>query len=157
MIKISIEDIKRLREQTGAGVLDCRQALEEAGGDKEKALAILTKKGFEKAQKKEGRQTGTGAIGCYLHTDGKVASLVEVFCETDFVARIEEFKKLAHELALQVASMSPKDEKALLDQEYIREPTKKISQLLTEKKALLGENIKIGRMVRVKLGENAGN
>jgi elongation factor Ts len=154
MSKFSLAAIKRLRELTGAGILDCRQALEEAGGDEKEAAAILKTKGFAKAQKKEGRETAAGAIGCYLHTDGKVASLVELFCETDFVAKTEEFKTFAHELAMQVASMNPKNGKVLLDQEYIREPTKKISDLLIEKKALLGENIKIGRLVRIKVGED---
>lgn len=150
-MKVDIQKIKELREKTGVSVSQCRQALEKAEGDLNGALKFLKEWGAQVAEKKSERPTGAGLIEAYVHADGRTASLVEIFCETDFVAKTPEFKALAHELALQAASMNPKNEKALLDQEYIREPDKKIKDLLTEKIALLGENIKIGRFVRWKL------
>ena len=150
-MKVDIQKIKELREKTGVSVSQCRQALEKAGGDLNGARKFLKEWGIEIAEKKSDRPTGSGRIEAYVHADGRTASLVELLCETDFVAKTEEFKDFAHNLALQVASMAPKNEKALFDQEYIREPDKKIKDLLTEKIALLGENIKMGRFVRWKL------
>src|SRR3990172_112555 len=103
-----VDKIRRLREESGAPVIRVKKVLEEVGGDEKKALAILQKEGFEKAAKKEGRETSQGLIETYIHHSGKVAALVELFCETDFVARNELFRNLAHELALQVASMGAK-------------------------------------------------
>ncbi|MDZ7611245.1 MAG: elongation factor Ts [Candidatus Moranbacteria bacterium] len=102
-----MEKIKKIREATGAGVVDVKKALDEAGGSEEKALKILKQKGLEKADKKKDRQTREGIIGSYLHTDGKQASLIKVYCETDFVAKNEEFQALAKDLAMQVAAMNP--------------------------------------------------
>ena len=148
---IDVSFIKQLREETQAGVDDCRAALEEAKGDLKQAKEILKKKGFERAAKKGDRATNAGLIESYVH-GGRVASLVEILCETDFVARTDEFKTLAHEVAMQVASMNPKDAEELLKQEYIRDSSKTIEMLLKETIAKLGENIVLGRITRLELG-----
>lgn len=149
----STEMIKELREKTAAGVMDCRKALEEAKGDIEKAAEILRKQGLEKAEKKADRVTGQGLVSAYIHQTGKIGAIVEVSCETDFVARTEDFKILAHELAMQVASMNPKDVPDLLKQEYIRDSSKTISDLIKETIAKLGENIVVKKFSRIELGE----
>ncbi len=143
--------IKELREKTGAGINDCREAIEEAGGDLKKAEEILQKKGFEKALKKGDRETGSGLVEAYVHA-GRIGVLVELNCETDFVARTDEFKTLAHEIALQVSSMNPKNTEELLDQEYIRDGSKKIQDLIKAAIAKLGENIVLGRFSRIEIG-----
>ncbi len=152
-MKVTTEQIKLLRGQTGAGILECRKALETAGGDEKEALEILRKRGMEIAEKKQERETKQGVIETYSHNGGKVVSVVELLCETDFVARNEEFKTLAHELAMQVAAMNPPSIKDLLKQEYIRDASKKIDDLVKEAVGRLRENIKIGRIVRFALGE----
>lgn len=151
-MSIDIKLIKQLREKTSAGVADIREALEEASGNIKKAEDILRKKGFEKAAKKGDRITNAGLIESYVH-QGRVGSMVEVLCETDFVARTDEFKSLAHEIAMQIASMNPKDLSDLLKQEYIRDPSKTISDLVKEAIAKTGENITVGRIVRFELGK----
>lgn len=151
-MNISLDLLKKLREETSAGVSDCRQALEDANGDYEKAKKLLLARGVEKAAKKADRQTGSGLVESYVH-GGKVGVLVEVRCETDFVARTDDFKMLAHEVALQIAAMNPKDAKALLSSPYIRDPQKMIESLVKETIAKLGENITIGKFTRLVLGE----
>lgn len=103
-----IELIKKIRNQTGAGVIDIKKALEEAGGKEIQAIKILKRKGLEKADKKGDRVAKEGVISAYVHTNGKIASLVKLLCETDFVARNDEFKELANDLAMQIAAMDPK-------------------------------------------------
>lgn len=149
---VDVSLIKQLREETQAGVADCRAALEESNGDLKAAKEILKKKGFERAAKKGDRATNAGIIESYVHS-GRVASLVEILCETDFVARTDEFKTLAHEVAMQVASMNPKDSEELLKQEYIRDSSKTIEMLVKETIAKLGENITLGRISRIELGK----
>lgn len=149
---ISADLIKQLREKTAAGVMDSKKALEEANGDLVRAEEILRKQGLEKAEKKAGRETGEGLVEAYIHQTGKVGSMVEVLCETDFVARTEDFKALAHEIAMQVASMEPKNVDGLLKQEYIRDPKRTISDLVKETIAKLGENIVVKRFERFELG-----
>src|SRR3990167_9977279 len=149
---VDVSLIKKLREKTGAGVADCREALEEAKNDLKKAEEILTKKGFEKAAKKSDRETKAGLVESYVH-QARVGAMVELLCETDFVARTDEFKTLAHEVAMQVASMNPKDSATLLKQEYIRDPQKTIADLVKEVIAKLGENITVGRISRFELGK----
>lgn len=144
--------IKQLREKTGAGVADCREALEETKNDLKKAEDFLKKKGFEKAAKKGDRATNSGLVETYVH-QGRVGSMIELLCETDFVARTDEFRELAHELAMQVASMSPKDASELSKQEYIRDPQKTVEELVKEGIAKMGENITIGRLSRFELGK----
>ncbi len=149
---IDIKLIKQLREKTGAGVADCREALLESKGNFKKAEEILQKKGFEKAAKKSDRETNSGLVESYVHA-GRIGVLVELLCETDFVARTDEFKTLAHEISLQVSSMNPKNSAELLKQEYIRDNSKKIEDLIKETIAKLGENIVLGKFSRIEVGK----
>lgn len=149
MSKIDITLIKKLREETGVAIIRIREVLEEVGGDEKKAMVILKKEGVEKAAKREGRETGEGKIFVYAHHTGKVVGIVELLCETDFVAKNELFETLGKDIAMQIASMG--DEK-LLEQEFIKDPSKKISDLIKEVIAKTGENVRIGRVFRVELG-----
>ena len=151
-MSVDVNLLKRLREKTSAGVADCRAALEESKGNLKKAEEILRQKGFENAAKKGDRATNAGLIESYVH-QGRVGALVEVMCETDFVARTDEFKTLTHEISMQIASMNPKNSEVLLKQEYIRDPSKTIADLIKEAIAKLGENITIGRISRFELGK----
>lgn len=151
-MNISMDLLKKLREDTQAGVSDCRAALDDANGDYEKAKKLLIERGLEKAAKKEGKETSQGLVEAYVH-GGKVGVLVEVRSETDFVARNEEFKKLAHEVALQIAAMNPKDVPELLKSAYIRDSGATIESLVKQTIAKVGENITIARFTRISLGE----
>jgi elongation factor Ts len=153
MTAITIDQIKSLRESTGGGIMDCRRALDETKGDAKKAAELLRKWGIEKSEKKADRETRAGIVDAYIHAAGKVGVLIEVACETDFVAKTDDFKSLVHELALQIASMEPKDVKALLKQEYIRDTKVIIGDLVKEKIGKLGENISVIRFQRFALGE----
>lgn len=152
-IQISIDQIKKLREQTGAGVMDAKRALGETGGDFDRAVETLKERGLARAEKRSDREVAQGAIFAYIHAGGKVGVLLEVNCETDFVARTEEFKKLCQELAMQIAAMSPSNVEELLVQEYIRDVGKKVEELVKEVIAKTGENIVVRRFTRYKLGE----
>jgi len=151
-MKINVDLVKDLRENTGAGIMECRKALMDNNGDLNKAKECIKKLGIEKAEKKAGRETSEGLIETYIHATGKVGAMVELTCETDFVARTEEFKKLAHEIAMQIASMSPRDVESLLKQEYIRDPSMTISFLIKQLVAKVGENIVVKRFFRMELG-----
>lgn len=151
-MNISLDLLKKLRQETSAGVSDCRQALEDANGDLSKAKKLLTERGLEKAAKKEGKETGQGIVESYVHA-GKIGVLVELRCETDFVARTDEFKNLAHEVALQIASMNPKDTKELLAGTYIRDTSVTIEGFVKLTIAKVGENITVARFVRLELGQ----
>src|SRR3989338_10279934 len=152
MSNISIEDVKRLREQTAAGIADCRRALEEAKGDFTKAEGLLRSWGIAKAASKADRAVGAGLVDTYIHANGKVGAMVEVNCETDFVARTDEFKSLCHEVAMQVAAMDPKDVEELKKEDYIRDSSKTIETLIKETIAKIGENVVIKRFMRFELG-----
>ncbi|MBI2022139.1 translation elongation factor Ts [Candidatus Daviesbacteria bacterium] len=152
MSNISVEDIKKLRKETGAGIADCREALENSDGDFDKAKKYLKKKGLDKASSKTDRDVGSGLVETYSH-GGRVGVLVELLCETDFVARTDDFKNLAHELALQIASMNPSSVEDLMNQEYVREPDQKVEDLIKGVISKLGENIRVGRFERIALGE----
>ncbi len=149
---MNIEDIKKLREETGAGIADCREALKESDGNFEKAKEWLKKKGLDKASSKSEREVKAGIVDAYSH-GGKVGVMVELLCETDFVARTPDFKNLAHELALQIASMNPSSVEELLSQEYIRDNSTTVDQLIKSVIGKLGENIQVGRFERIALGE----
>lgn len=149
---VSVELIKQLREQTGAGIADCRKALEETGEDIDKAKKLLKTWGIEKADKKSERKTTAGLVYAYVHTGGRVGVLLETNCETDFVGRTDDFQNLCKELSLQIASMSPKDVDTLLKQEYIRDGSQTIDQLIKSTIGKLGENIVVKRFVRYELG-----
>ena len=149
---VNIEDLKKLREETGAGIADVRVALEEADGNVEKAKELIRQKGLDKAASKSDREVKAGIVEVYTH-GGRIGVLVQVLCETDFVAKTESFKELAHEVAMQIASMNPETNEELLAQEYIRDGSKTIEQLVKETIAKLGENIQIGKFARIALGE----
>lgn len=152
-MKKNLNQIKQLRLETKVGVMDCRQALQASGGDLRKARQWLKKKGMASAGKRGGRETKCGLIETYSHNDGQVVSVVELNCETDFVARTNEFKKLAHELAMQVAAMDPKNVQELLKQPYIRDEKVTIEELIKEAIGKIGENIVVGCLARFELGE----
>jgi elongation factor Ts len=199
-MSISAEKVKSLREKTGAGMMDCKKVLVEAGGDEERAVILLRERGLAKAAKKAGRATGQGVIGSYVHSTGKIGVMVELRCETDFVAKNEKFKAFAKDLAMQVAAanplcLAPEDvppavlereraiykkqvldegkpeniaekivegrlkkfykEACLLEQAFIKDDKKSIRDLVAELVAVLGENIQVGRFMRLNLGEEA--
>jgi elongation factor Ts len=166
-LEITAQMIKELRAQCGAGVMDCRSALVFTEGDMDKALAILKEKGLAKAEKKAARVTMMGLVESYIHTAGRIGALVEINCETDFVARTDDFKCLAHDIAMQIAALSPiyiseEDvpegtkvdpvEACLLSQPFIKDPTQSIKDRIVATIAKTGENIKIRRFTRYELG-----
>jgi elongation factor Ts len=168
-LQVSTTAIKDLREKTGAGVMDCKKALLEAEGNLEKAAEILNERGIALARKKAERVADQGVIETYVHPGGRIGVLVEVNCETDFVARTDEFKELAHNLALQIAAMCPQfispeeieketetdiDTKTacLLLQPFIKDPERTVQDIVTETIAKVGENIKVRRFIRFELG-----
>ena len=153
MIDISTRAIKKLRDETGAGVMDVRAALKKANGDEEAAKKILKEKGLEKIAEKAHRKTDQGIIETYIHADGRIGAMVHLACETDFVARTAEFRELAKELAMQIAAMDPKDTDELLSQEYIRDSSRSVKELLAEVVAKTGENIKVKKISRFALGD----
>lgn len=198
-LMIKPEDVKRLREQTGAGIMDCKRALQEADGDYETAVAWLREKGLSTAAKKAGREAREGVVTSYIHHGSRLGVLLELNCETDFVARTDDFQQLARELAMQVAGMGPRyvsrddvpaevieeqkrlfaldaeregrpadrvpmivegklnkwlESVSLLDLPY-RDTDKRVGDLITEKVALLGENIQVARFVRMAVGEQS--
>ena len=152
MAKISIEEIKRLRSLTGVGITDAKQALTDAGGDFDKALEEMRKKGLTKAEKRGEREARAGLIGSYVH-DGRIGVLVEVNCETDFVAKTDEFKELVKDLTLQICSGDPEDVDDLLKQEFVKDTSKTVGDIVKEANAKLGENIVVRRFERLALGE----
>ncbi|MBC5823492.1 MAG: elongation factor Ts [Candidatus Eremiobacteraeota bacterium] len=174
-------DIKSLREMTNAPVMDCRRALAESGGDKEAAKRILAQRGQQLAEKKAGREVREGFIGHYIHQGGKLGVLVELACETDFVAKNDQFKRLAHDLAVHICASRPVyvardevpedvrrakesehagkvekffEESVLLDQPYVRDESKTIGELVGAMVGVLGENIRIRRFARFDIGES---
>ena len=152
MVNVSLDQLKRLRAETSAGVSDCRQALEDAKGDYAAAKKLLIERGVEKAAKKKDREVKSGLIESYIHANGKVGVLLELACETDFVARTDDFKKLAHEICLQVAAMNPKTVKDLTGSAYIRDAAVTIEVLIKQTIAKVGENITVVRFHRMSLG-----
>ena len=198
-LMIKPEDVKRLREATGAGIMDCKRALEESGGDVDAAVLWLREKGLSTAAKKAGRAAREGIIQSYIHHGSRLGVLLELNCETDFVARTDDFQQLAREIAMQIAGMAPQyvsredvpagvleeqkrlfavdaerdgrpadrvpmiiknklnkwfESVCLLEQPY-RDTDRKVGDLITEKVALLGENIKVARFARMAIGETA--
>lgn len=146
---VTMELIKQLREKTGAGVMDAKKALEESQGDMKKAEAWIAAKGIQRAEKKADRETAQGMIGVYIHHTGKSGAIVKLLCETDFVARTDDFKQLAKELAMQVVSMEPESVDALLKQEYVRDAKLTIEQLVKQVAGKLGENVKVEAFERL--------
>lgn len=202
MAEITAAAVKQLREKTGAGMMECKNALVEAGGNEEQAIDILRKRGLASAKKREGRIAAEGIVGSYIHMGGKVGVLVEVNCETDFVARGDEFQQLVKDIAMHIAAAEPRyvtreevpaealekereiaraqalndpknankpeqvidrivegrlnkfyEEAVLMDQPFVKDPAKTVSELVTEKVAKTGEKITIRRFQRYKMGE----
>lgn len=153
MNKISIKKIKDLRKKTEASVAFCREALEESKGDEKKALECLRKRGAEIASKRQEKEAEEGIIEAYIHNNKKVGALVELLCETDFVAKNEEFRNLAHEIAMHITAMDPKDIKDLLGQPFIKDEAIIIQDFIDEKVAKLGERIKVNRFIRYEIGK----
>ncbi len=143
-------DIVKLREETGAGVIECKRALEESKGDLEKAKKIIYERGFAKAEKKQDRVTGAGLLEAYIH-NGRIGVLLELRCETDFVARSEPMKTLSKDLVLQIASMAPKNVEELETQPFIKNDSMKVKDVVTQVIAQLGENIKISQFSRFQI------
>ncbi len=193
---ITLEQIKELREKTAVSIAKCKEALEETGGDIEKAIIALRKKGLETANRKSERETKEGIVAYYLHTNKKVGAMVELYCETDFVAKNPDFESLGRDLAMQIVATSPravkpeeideseieqekniyfeqlqksgkpadiiekamagkvtkfKEENALLTQPFVKDPSRKVADLINESVGKLGENIQIGRFVRYQI------
>ncbi|MBI3522817.1 MAG: translation elongation factor Ts [Chloroflexi bacterium] len=166
----SAQDVARLRSDTGAGVMECKRALDEAAGDFEKAKGIIKERGLSKVAKKADREAREGVVEAYIHTGGRIGALVELASETDFVARNPEFKDLARAIAMQVAAMAPKyvseeeipdaekkdvkpAEVALLAQPYIKDASRTIGDLVTQYAATTGENVQVKRFARFELGQ----
>ncbi|MDA1010056.1 MAG: elongation factor Ts [Chloroflexi bacterium] len=164
---VSTEDVKRLREETGAGVMDAKRALDAAEGSFDKAREILREHGVAQAAKRADRATGQGVVEAYIHGQGRIGAMVELQCETDFVARTDGFRQLAKDIAMQVAAMSPvaltpeevpadtagtPEENALLTQAFIRDGSKNIGDLVQDLIAQTGENIRVARFSRFELG-----
>ena len=166
LMQISTESIKCLREQTAAGIMECKRALEQAGGDLNAAADILRERGHAIAKKKEAREATQGLIECYVHAGGKIGALVELNCESDFVARTPEFKELAHDLALQIVACNPlavdaedvgvgspvAQEQCLLLQPFIRDTNRTVKDIITDLVIKVRENIRVRRFVRFELG-----
>lgn len=200
MSEVSASSVRDLRERTGAGMMDCKKALNEVGGDVEKALVFLREKGLAAAAKRASRTAAEGVVGSYIHAGGKIGVLVEVNCETDFVARTDDFQGLVRELAMQVAAASPRyvrreevpasvveqeraifrtqaaesgkpepviekivtgkvekffGEICLLEQAFIKDPDRKVGDLVTDAVAKMGENLVVRRFARFQLGEES--
>ena len=167
-MEVSVDTIKTLRERTSAGIMDCKRALVESDGDLDKAEEMLAQLGIASAAKRASRTTNEGLIESYIHSGGRIGVIVEINCETDFVARTDEFRELAHDVAMQVAAMAPlyvdsedipdgaeagDQESVLMLQPFIKDPTKSIRDLVSESVGKLGENIKVRRFTRFSLGE----
>ena len=166
-MSVTTDAIKTLREQTGAGIMDCKRALEEAEGDLAKATEILRQRGVAIAAKKASRETAEGVVEAYIHSGSRIGAIVELNCETDFVARLAEFRNLAHNLAMQVAAMAPRyisredipdgatgeaEELVLLEQPFIKDESRTIQDQIQEVIALVQENIRVRRFARFALG-----
>lgn len=169
MVEITTQSVKELRDLTDAGVMDCRRALEEASGDIEKAREILHRNGVVASAKRQSREANQGIVEAYIHSGNRIGVLLELNCETDFVARTEDFKELAHNLAMQIAAMAPEylsseeispdeirdpSEVCLLSQNYVKEPDRTIQDLVDEVRAKTGENVRVRRFTRFALGQN---
>ncbi len=165
---ISAAQVKELRELTGAGVMDCKSVLEEAEGDQDRARALLRERGLALAEKRAQRETSQGLVDCYIHAGGRIGTMVEVNCETDFVARTDDFKTLVHNLAMQVAATNPLSvseedlpsgaegdpkEICLLRQSFIKDESRTIDEVVKEVIAKTGENIRVRRFARFELGQ----
>ena len=145
---VTTQEIKALRDETGLSIMECQKALEKAGGDKEKAIAILKEKGREFAAKKSGRTLGAGVVVSYIHSGETVGVLLELLSETDFVAKNPEFKAIARDIAMHIAAMKPLDNQELLEQPFIKDPSQKIGDLVNGAVQKFGERTEVGHFSR---------
>jgi elongation factor Ts len=168
-LEVTVDMIRDLRQKTGAGIMDCKRALEEADGDEARATELLREKGLADAAKRVSRETREGVVEAYIHTGARLGALIELDCETDFVARTPDLKELAHDLAMQVAAMPstsyvdqsemdheetrPIEEVSLLDQSYIKDPSRTVRDVVQDVIAKVGENVRVRRFARFALGE----
>jgi elongation factor Ts len=150
-MNISSSDVKKLRDMTGASMMDCKRALESAEGDFEKAQKFLDEQGVKIAEKKSSRELRAGLVEPYIHNDSRTGAMIEVLCETDFVARNPVFKELSHDLAMQVLATDPEDITQFLASPFIKDESKTIEDYINSKIAILGENIKVGKFVRFQI------
>lgn len=146
-----IELVKKIRNETGLGIMEIKAALEETDGDEKKAKEILKEKGFKKAESKTERETCQGRVATYTHSTGKIGVIVELLCETDFVAKHEDFIDLTKDLCLQVAAMNPETVEDLLKQEFIKDPSQKIEDMIKSLVVKFGENMKLTRFARFEI------
>ncbi len=143
-------DVQKLREATGAGVMDCHKALQEAKGDFDKAVALIAEKGVSKMEKRSGRETGAGLVHSYVH-NGRIGVLLDVRAETDFVVRSEPFQELAHHLAMHIAAANPANVEELMAQQYVRDESKTVKDLMSEVIAKVGENVQVNAFSRMEV------
>jgi len=164
-MQVTVDQIKELREATGAGLMDCKKALVEANGDIEAAKEVLKERGYATALQKSNRALGSGLIEAYMHAGGRIGALIEINCETDFVARTDDFKTLAHDIAMQVAATNPvyitaeeasgdeiAEEVSLLSQPFIKDPQKTVQDVIVEVVSKVGENVGVTRFSRFEIG-----
>ena len=165
---VSVDQVRDLRDRTGAGIMECKSALVEAGGDIERALAVLQTRGYALAEKRAHRETTQGVVECYIHAGGRLGALVELNCETDFVARTDDFKRLARDLAMQVVATNPLSvseddlpsgaegdpaELCLVRQPFIKDESRTVDEVVKDVIAKTGENIRVRRFARFELGQ----
>ena len=149
----TVADVKKLREETGAGMLDCKKALEESKGDFNAAKEVVRKKGLARAEKKADRETKEGYIASYVHATNKVAAMVEILCETDFVARNAEFQSMAKDVAMHVTAMNPESVEELLKEQFIKDPSKTVEELVKSISGKVGEKFVVNRFTRYEVGQ----
>lgn len=147
---MAMEDIAKLRELTGAGVVECKKALDEAAGDFDRAKEILFERGIARAEKKGDRATGAGLLQTYTH-NGRVSVMVELRCETDFVARNEKFQDMAHGIAMHIAAMAPETVEELYAQQFVKDPSMTVEELVKSMIGTIGENIKVEKFARFEI------
>ena len=150
---ISSEDIKQLRDKTGVSVMLCKKALEETGGDMDRAVLVLRKQGMKIAEKKSERMMKAGAVNCYVHSNKQVGVLIEARSETDFVAKNEGFQSFVYDIAMHIAAMDPENNEELLEQPYIKNQDMKVKDCLNDMIQKFGENIKISRFIRYSVSQ----
>lgn len=153
MSNYTTTDIKKLREETGAGMLDCKKCLDQAAGNYEEAKKLAYAKGLAKAEKKADRETKEGYIATYVHTNAKTAAMVEILCETDFVARNEDFRAMAQNVAMQVVAMNPANISELLAQDFIRDPEITVEELVKRTSGKIGEKFVVNKFIRYEVGQ----
>lgn len=153
MANYTASDIKKLREETGAGMMDCKKALDEANGNYEEAKEVVRQRGLALAEKKSDRETKEGYIACYVHATNKVAAMVEILCETDFVARNDEFQAMAKDVAMHVVAMNPSSVTELLAEQFVKDPGLTVEELVKGVSGKIGEKFVVNKFIRYEVGQ----